>query len=505
MAASAGESEEQERASLATPDAEKRKGGSNDGAPSLPDDVLRNILARLPARAAVACTAVSKHLRRLIRSPEFRSLHFRLAPPLPRPHIACVATAPIRRRPDQQEDPVSGFVGFHLAAAAGGGGGVTPMRSLAGRRYINVVYVNTCNGVVLLASEEYTAGGSRRKCILWNPAIADIVEEVAVPDPPARTSDYLTLGLGYGQRSKTYKLLLCCIDISRHGGRAVKSLASFQLGGNGMEKQPTELPAADGVQGASFSQNSLYIDGRIYVIDREKLAILAFDVDDETVASVHLPIEVSIPDLWNHTPSLMELYGRPCVATDYDGGVTLWLLSVDHQWNQRCVIWEVCWDSSYVGSVKGVWDCGGVMVVNLENRCRGGVDYLFLYDATTEETFRATLHRDLAPEWAESCVNPMLCWGYSPTLVSPSSIVGKLDQDKGTFSRDIVKALNPVVEQDKRKGLEETLDVMCFVDFLVRIMQKLPDDLQQVVEMKLMDSNNLDISFERVIFEDEDV
>jgi hypothetical protein len=51
----------------------------------------------------------------LIRILEFRSLHLRLAPPLPRHQIAYVVTAPIRRRPEHK--PVSVFHNFHVAAA----------------------------------------------------------------------------------------------------------------------------------------------------------------------------------------------------------------------------------------------------------------------------------------------------------------------------------------------------------------------------------------------------
>jgi len=85
-------------ASIASAASKKRKRGAFDGAPGagVCDDVLGSILARLPARTAVACTALSKRHRRLILSPAFRSLHCRLAPPLPRPHVAYVATAPLR-------------------------------------------------------------------------------------------------------------------------------------------------------------------------------------------------------------------------------------------------------------------------------------------------------------------------------------------------------------------------------------------------------------------------
>ena len=147
--------------------------GGGASAARICDDVAVNILARLPARAAVACTALSKHHGGLIRSPEFRSLHCRLGAPLPRPHIAYVATAPIRRRPEQ-ENPVSVFHGFHVAGA-GLISGDAPMRALTGWRHLGTQYVGTCNGVVLLASEEFAAPC---RCTLWNPAVADVAREM---------------------------------------------------------------------------------------------------------------------------------------------------------------------------------------------------------------------------------------------------------------------------------------------------------------------------------------
>ncbi|CAN6240702.1 unnamed protein product [Urochloa humidicola] len=181
-------------------------GGASDS--QMCEDVIVSILARLPARTAIACTALSKRHHRLIRSPKFQSLHFRLTPPLPRPHIAYLATAPIMRRPEHT-DPVSVFHSFHVPGAAGlSGGGCAPMRELTGWQHLGMKYINTCNGVVLLAIKEYSAV---TRCTLWNPAVADAAREVTIPKP-SPVSECLVLGLGYGQRSKTYKLLLCRKD-----------------------------------------------------------------------------------------------------------------------------------------------------------------------------------------------------------------------------------------------------------------------------------------------------
>lgn len=141
---------------------------SSRDAGSTCDDVVRSIFARLPARTAVASTALSNHHQRLMCCPDFRNLHCRLSPPLPRPHITFIATAKLTRRSGQ--DPVSGFRGFHVAGA--GFNSAAPMRSLAGDTYLNRRYINTCNGVVLLSGEQ-----KPNTCVLWNPAIADEEKE----------------------------------------------------------------------------------------------------------------------------------------------------------------------------------------------------------------------------------------------------------------------------------------------------------------------------------------
>lgn len=46
--------------------------------------------------------------------------------------------------------------------------------------------------------------------------------------------------------------------------------------------------------------------------------------------------------------------------------------------------------------------------------------------------------------------------------------------------------LMPLNERDRRRGHRETLQTVCFMEFLVRIMQKLPEKTNQVDEMTLL-------------------
>jgi hypothetical protein len=96
-------------------------------------------------------------------------------------------------------------------------------------------------------------------------------------------------------------------------------------------------------------------------------------------------------------------------------------------------------------------------------------------------------------------------WLLAPgvtTLVSPGSIVGECDQDlerRRNRSAQITGVINLLGPLDRRRGQEATLNTLCLMEFLVRIIQKLPDDLQDVVEMPEMDSEDPGFIFETVV------
>ncbi|CAL5030313.1 unnamed protein product [Urochloa decumbens] len=499
--------EEQEAtASTGAPDPKKRKRAAIDGAPGgdVCDDVAGNILARLPARTAVACTALSKRHRCLIRSPEFRSLHLRLAPPLPVPQIAYVATAPIRWRPEHE--PVSGYHGFHVAGAAAGLRRNDPIRTVSGGRYLGTSYANTCNGIVLISDVEFSYAPTR--CALWNPAVADDAKEVTLW--PESNGEYLVLALGYGRSSKTYKLLVCRKKYDRRGSYNYSSndlykysLMIYTLGGGA--ENPKQLPRLAQLSARQKeninlkSLKALHMDGTIYLLRFDEQGVMAFDVDKETITTIDLPGE-------RPSGELLEMSGRPCMLANDDGGRrTLWRLTVDHQWERRCVI-DV--ESEHYRKdrlryclINGVWDCGDVLVMLFI----GSPYKLCLYHVPTEKMYKADLPGDLTPDWSDYEV----CWGYRPTLVSPRSIViDKLNQGKEShpnLSVEIMQLLKPVKEQEMRKGREATLNTVCFMELLSYIMHKLPDGMQNMVEMPLIDSEySISFSEHKVVVDNSD-
>nr|CAB3488097.1 unnamed protein product [Digitaria exilis] len=190
-----------------------------------------------------------------------------------------------------------------------------------------------------------------------------------------------------------------------------------------------------------IKHKSLYMDGTIYLLHLEKSAVLAFDVDAET--------EDDSP-LHGGKSELIEMSGRPCMVTIDGCCLALWLLTADHQWDRKCVILDE--SNRYCDSISGVWDYGGVLLLYNELSCE-----LWLYDVAKKTIYKADLPGELTVQ---------------------RSIVGEINQDlerRRNSSAHIAEVINPLRE-------EATLNTVCLMEFLVRIMQKLPNGMRDVCQ-----------------------
>uniref|UniRef100_A0A0E0LVV8 Uncharacterized protein n=1 Tax=Oryza punctata TaxID=4537 RepID=A0A0E0LVV8_ORYPU len=459
--------------------------------------------------------ALSRHHRRLITSPEFGRLHCRHGTPLPRPHIAYVATAIVVSHRDMfgrvknleewaeqrakhgfgtgafawesQQDRSSTYHGFYVTVGDGRRRGTNPMRVLARQKYNDQKYVGTCNGVVLLAGKGETNEVYRPSVgLLLNPAVAD--DEMEVSIDCSSPDEYHMLGFAYGPRTRTYKLLA-----RKH--ELVPNLKVYPKGRKThvrVSGQPLYLWRADklvvhrggaaangaraGLDNDTIPHRSLYMDSTVYLMNVDKGTVVAFDVDDEAVTSIDLPGErVAGGEPHSHVKSdLMEMSGRVCVATAENGDTSLyaiWLLTADHRWERRCVFRNDYSSSS--AKVAGVWDCGRVLLILLQINDDISI---YTYDDATEEVSHLNTPPNASPEKQDY----LICWGYKPTLVSPASIVGELsqhEQQRRDLAACVLAALKPANELDRRMGQLAALRTVCFMEFLVRIMGMLPSQL----------------------------
>ncbi|EAZ43169.1 hypothetical protein OsJ_27761 [Oryza sativa Japonica Group] len=197
-------------------------------------------------------------------------------------------------------------------------------------------------------------------------------------------------------------------------------------------------------------RRSLYMDGTVYLLNADKETVLAFDVDDETITSIALPGERVASRGRTSNRISWRCPGRRCAFRN-----------------------DWCWPAT----VAGVWDCGGALLIVIQADDESSI---FMYDDATGEVSRLNPPPDASPEKSDY----RICWGYKPTVVTPASIVGEFDQEKQRcrdIAADVLAAVTPLNEMHKRKGQEAALHTVCFMEFLVGVMRKLPGNLRRVI------------------------
>ncbi|KAL6651298.1 hypothetical protein ACP70R_010223 [Stipagrostis hirtigluma subsp. patula] len=430
---------------------------------SIRDDVLANIFARLPTRAAMRCAALSRHHRQLIGDPDFWLLHRRVGPPPPCPHIAYVLTSNLL-------PPSIVFHEFHLAGHGGTNNNGLRRAFIEGEPtyWDSLRYVGTCNGVVLLAPGCFDGAAP---IVLFNPTVAggeEVVVEISTLPRLALPGCYRVSGFGYGPSSRRHKLLLARVQRNiqdPHGLRPrstykTKELLVCNLADLACPRQWRRAMLSE-PGGTKISGRSVYLDGKIYLLaDNSK--VLAFDVDDETVTAIDLPGQPA-PRFSRGKPKLMEMSGRLCVA-----GPTGQTTSP--------------FGRSPPTSNNG--DGSGAAYSRESPTSWPARPILHLYDMRTQGMSKQLHVPQAAAEQDRPKPKRAFCWGFQPTPLSPWSIVSTPPPPPppGQPGDGLLAALNPVLEQDVKTGRERTLHTVCFMDMLLYIMRQLPDKISEVLE-----------------------
>lgn len=143
-------------------------------------------------------------------------------------------------------------------------------------------------------------------------------------------------GFGYSPSSKTYKALVCARDFYELCLGCAGELVVVPFCGAGAHGKPrTVAKVAKLSERCEDYFSSLCLDGKMYVLpDTTASAVLAFDVDDETVAHIPFPWPWCCAGHRGYVSELMEVWGRPCIAMES----ALWTLTPDHQWERRCTL-----------------------------------------------------------------------------------------------------------------------------------------------------------------------
>ncbi|KAL6643242.1 hypothetical protein ACP70R_021423 [Stipagrostis hirtigluma subsp. patula] len=259
------------------------------GQPTLPEEIVEDILARLPAKSVLRFQAVSRSWRAVVTSPAFRDLHSRRAD---------------RRGTSLFVRPAGRCTPFYAWRPGGGDGRdvVDKIMDHSCRLPQGQLFpiTRSCHGLVILRCPEYSTH------YVWNPSTR---ETLALPErTPLKAAGYepfpsMPYGMGYCSATGRYKVvrMYCLFQPD-----ATTTCEVFILNESAYWRPAAAAPPA----GCSFArrrnQGAALCNGNLHFVGDDG-AIVTFSVTDETFGTLMPP-----PELMYTGFDLMQLDGCLC-------------------------------------------------------------------------------------------------------------------------------------------------------------------------------------------------
>nr|CAB3494358.1 unnamed protein product [Digitaria exilis] len=275
----------------ATPSSNKRTKAS-----ALPDEIVEDILARLPVKSLRRFQCVSHPWRHLITSPSFRDLH------------AMGAIVRRRRlfvRPAGYGEPFYACEQHGISSSPD-----EEILSCCSELAPGTVFPisKPCHGLVLLRCVEYDAH------YVWNPSSG---ETLALPDrTPFRTAGlkprtFVSYGLGYSKVTNEHKAVrMYCLDVDAGGDKPHAATAFCEVftldKSTHWRPAGTQPPAACRLR-VRGSQGAVLCNGNLHFVGKDGV-ITTFNVEDETFGTLMPPSGLEYSGF-----DLTELDGCLCV------------------------------------------------------------------------------------------------------------------------------------------------------------------------------------------------
>ncbi|CAN6310702.1 unnamed protein product [Urochloa humidicola] len=324
-------------------------------ASALPNEIVEEILARLPSKPLRRFQCVSRSWRDLIASPSFHDLHSSKhagARLFVRPAGYCesfyAASLPQQQQRPGGSRPDASTVEEILSWKLLPQGTVFPI-------------TKSCHGLVLLRCLEYDAHYA------WNPSTGDIL---TLPDrTPFRAAGigspraFVSYGMGYCSATRQHKVArMYCIDDGPFGGGTRTVCEVFTLDESTHWRPAATEPPVEWRLRVRGSQGAVLCNGSLHFVGQDG-TITAFNVADETFGTVMPP-----PGLESGGFDLTELDGCLCAYFSTQDDPTpdypycIWVLRDYNaagggcwEWEElRCIDWGAMADADRA-ALKSNW------------------------------------------------------------------------------------------------------------------------------------------------------
>ncbi|XBI04608.1 hypothetical protein VPH35_132875 [Triticum aestivum] len=395
---------------------------------SLAEEILREILQKLPARDLIRSSCLCRLWRAVVGDPSFRRIHAKATHVASGSGVETLLVRQIRGAHISQE-----MIIHNVSSAA------KPMCSITD---VGSAYnpTNVCNGFICLAS-----------CMpnwpiyVCNPLTGD---KLTVPPPPkiegAASRKY---AIGFNASTHQYKLFRLSIMWSNSKGGHY--LDVYTLGGDGgWRRHPYRFPYSP--THGLHSPPPVFLDGKLYALTARPHTLRVFD----TILVIDVASEVHCTYMLGM--HAFEMRGKLCVAVDviWPQRLCFWVMLPLQSMGLPCS-WELRY-TIYMGDdhngsdrLRCVWFDDGDRTL-----CYRMGNSLYKYDTTKDEQeaigcFSKWDHRIQLPAAPRSENQQWNVYGgYRPSLVSPrllfaptSSSLMQHQDEQERFAQVLVHAL----------------------------------------------------------------
>lgn len=247
-----------------TSETDDENSSTGDFLPTLPFEIVAEILSRLPVKFLMQLQSVCKSWKSLISDSKFAKNHLRVSTTLHRLILTFINTS---RKLSITDYPLS-TVFTDVTATA------TQLNYPLNDRNRFDVIVGSCHGILCFALDE-------RFALLWNPSIRKFTQLPSL-DIPKREGSYTIYGFGYDHFNDTYKVVAVnCFESDTNGSKVYKTEVKVYTLGTDYWRRIQDFPS-----GVPFDNSGTFVSGTINWLAAKdpytSWIIVSLDLEEET-------------------------------------------------------------------------------------------------------------------------------------------------------------------------------------------------------------------------------
>ncbi|KAK4280096.1 hypothetical protein QN277_011766 [Acacia crassicarpa] len=303
-------------------------------APFLPENIMFNILKRLPVKSLIRFQCVCKHWKNLFKTSSFVNDHL---------HHSSAQNPSLLFKPNSNCQPL------HLSLIDGEINALEVQIPPLIGSLPDVTIEGSCNGLLCIATDM-----SKKSLFLWNPAIREVRQVPATRRSKFPRSNCI-VGFGFSEIVDDYKI------VKTYAGRdnVITGVKLYSLRTDSWKD--IEFGSLEGLELLNYSVN---VNGVIFwsAVDSGCNLIVSFDIATEVFTLIRIPTSSCLPDITVFEDKFAILYLFPILDNPNDGLYYSIDLSVLEEDKGSCTErWS--WSQKYDSSWSNIYSSSSTLTI----------------------------------------------------------------------------------------------------------------------------------------------